>query len=118
MKKTLFAIIGVHLLLVMGCTQNLLYRIDVQQGNVVTMEAFSRLKPGMTPRQVEFLLGTPLVHDDFTPDRWDYVYYYRHSFEEPEIRRLTLWFEENRLSRIEGDMPLEEREYLRGSTLR
>jgi outer membrane protein assembly factor BamE len=33
-----------------------------------------KLKPGMTPAQVRFILGTPLVVDPFHKDRWDYVY--------------------------------------------
>src|SRR5215475_3026894 len=50
------------------------YRMDVQQGNVVTQEMVEKLKPGMTPSQVRFILGTPLVVDAFHKDRWDYVY--------------------------------------------
>src|SRR5690606_5183146 len=37
------------------------YRPDIQQGNFVSREMVSQLKPGMTPDQVRFVLGTPLL---------------------------------------------------------
>jgi outer membrane protein assembly factor BamE (lipoprotein component of BamABCDE complex) len=53
------------------------YKIDIQQGNVLTQEAVSQLKPGQTRDQVRFLLGTPMVADIFHQQRWDYVYQYK-----------------------------------------
>ena len=52
------------------------YRITIQQGNVITQEMIDQLKPGMTKRQVRFVLGTPLIDDPFVVDRWDYHYSY------------------------------------------
>ena len=37
------------------------YRIDIQQGNYVTQEMVSQLKPGLTKEQVQNTLGTPLI---------------------------------------------------------
>jgi len=45
------------------------YRIDIQQGNVVTQEMVDKLKPGLTRSQVRFVLGSPLVVDMFHSDR-------------------------------------------------
>ena len=53
------------------------YRIDIRQGNYVTQEMVSQLKPGMSRDQVRFVLGTPLVTDVFHTDRWDYIYRFR-----------------------------------------
>ena len=50
------------------------YKIDVEQGNIVDQEMADQLKPGMSRRQVRFILGTPLVEDTFNQDRWDYLY--------------------------------------------
>ncbi len=50
------------------------YKIDVQQGNVLTQEMVSQLKPGLTKDQVRFILGTPVLADVFHANRWDYVY--------------------------------------------
>ena len=51
------------------------YRIDIQQGNVVTQQMVAKLKAGMTRAQVRFALGSPLVVDPFRTDRWDYVWH-------------------------------------------
>jgi outer membrane protein assembly factor BamE len=80
------------------------YKIDIQQGNVVTQDMLSRLKPGMTRSQVRFALGTPLVTDAFHPNRWDYVYRYQKAGELTEQRRVTAVFENDVLLRVEGDV--------------
>jgi len=80
------------------------YRIDIQQGNVVTQEMVDKLKPGMTRQQVRFVLGTPPVVDPFRQDRWDYVYYYNKRGKLTEHRRLVLLFDGDILKRIEGDV--------------
>jgi outer membrane protein assembly factor BamE len=84
------------------------YRMDVQQGNVVTQEMVSRLKPGMTREQVRFILGTPLVADPFHAQRWDYVYRLEKRGRLVEERKLTVIFEEDRLKRVEGDVVAAE----------
>ena len=78
------------------------YRIDVQQGNVVTQEMLEKVKPGMTKSQVRFVLGTPLISDPFHTDRWDYVYRYIQAGKLIEQRKLTAVFEGDKLKAIEG----------------
>lgn len=80
------------------------YRIDIQQGNFVTQDMLSKLKPGMTRSQVRYVMGTPLVVDAFHQNRWDYVYNYRKAGELTEQRVVTMIFEGDRLVRIEGDV--------------
>ena len=79
------------------------YRIDIAQGNIVTQEMIDQLKPGMTKRQVRFIMGSPLIVDTFEPERWDYF----HSMKkrgEPETReRVSLYFENDKLVRFSGD---------------
>lgn len=90
----------------------LVYRPVIQQGNVVTQEQVNQLQPGMSRRQVQFLLGSPMLSDVFHANRWDYAYTYGVGSKPSEIRRVTLFFEQDRLSRIEGDLqpqPEEER---------
>jgi outer membrane protein assembly factor BamE len=90
-------------LLVAGCNALTPYKMDIQQGNVVTQEMISRLQPGMTRSQVRFTLGTPLVVDPFRSDRWDYVYLYVKQGAVAEQRRIVVVFKDDRLARIEGD---------------
>jgi outer membrane protein assembly factor BamE len=81
------------------------YRIEIQQGNFVTQEMVAQLKPGMTREQVRFALGTPLVTDIFHADRWDYVFRrQRENSTHLEERRLTVFFEGDKLARVEGDV--------------
>lgn len=86
-----------------GCTP---YRIDVQQGNVVTQEMLARLRPDMTRQQVRYVMGTPLVADTFHPERWDYFYNLDTPGSPGERRRITLVFEQDRLKRVLGDVEL------------
>jgi len=86
------------------------YKIDIQQGNVVTQEMVAKLKAGMTPSQVRFVLGSPLVIDPFHADRWDYVFLYRKQGQSEERRRLTVIFLNDKLASIEGDVVLTESE--------
>ncbi len=97
--------------MVAGCKQNpelpaavSPYKIDIQQGNVVTQEMVAKLKVGQTRSQVRFVLGSPLVADAFHPDRWDYVFSLQRQGKPDERRRLTVIFEADKLVRIEGDV--------------
>lgn len=81
------------------------HTMEIQQGNYVTQEMVSKLQPGMTRDQVRFVLGTPLLVDIFRDNRWDYVYRRRRAdSREVEERRLTVFFDNDRLVRIEGDV--------------
>ena len=91
-----------------GCSRDarfpFAHRIDVQQGNVLTQEAVNQLRPGMSQRQVRFLLGTPLLSDPFHLDRWDYVYLMQYGNGKTEEKRVSVFFEQDKLTRIEGTM--------------
>ncbi|MDB5824779.1 MAG: outer membrane protein assembly factor BamE [Herminiimonas sp.] len=88
------------------------YRPDIQQGNFVSREMIAQLKEGMTPEQVRFVLGTPMLADMFHADRWDYVFRLKRGNGELTSSRVTVFFKDNRLARYEGgDLP-SEAEYL------
>lgn len=81
------------------------YRIEIQQGNFVSQEMVSKLKPGMTKDQVRFVLGTPLITDSFHAERWDYVFRrQRVNSTELEQRKIAVFFEDGKLKRIDGDV--------------
>jgi len=81
------------------------YRIEIQQGNYVTQEMVTQLKPGLTRDQVRFVMGTPLVSDIFHDDRWDYVFVrQRANSQEVEHRRVAVFFEDGKLKRVDGDI--------------
>ena len=80
------------------------YKLDVQQGNVVTSKMLLQLRPGMTKSQVRFIMGTPLIQDSFHGNRWDYVYQMRESGKIIEQRRVILDFENELLKTVRGDV--------------
>jgi outer membrane protein assembly factor BamE len=80
------------------------YKMEIQQGNFVSQDMVSQLKPGMTKEQVRFVLGTPLVADIFHPDRWDYVYWRELADGSREHRKLTVHFDKGQLARVDGDV--------------
>ena len=84
------------------------YRIDIQQGNLLDDEDINQVDVGMTRSQVQFLLGTPMVADSFHRDRWDYAYYYRRGRSPNADRRwVVVYFENDRVQRIERDLELQ-----------
>ncbi len=80
------------------------YRIDVEQGNLVNQEMVDQLKPGMTRRQVRFIMGTPLVEDSFNRERWDYPYVLRRGDEVLRESQVTVHFDGDRLTRVSGEL--------------
>jgi len=86
------------------------YKIDIQQGNVLTQEMVAQLKPGQTRDQVRFLLGTPLISDLFHQQRWDYVYRYQNGQTGAvESRKFAVFFDaDGRLERVGGDVAVAE----------
>lgn len=95
-------------LLLAGCGATLPkvkpYKMDIQQGNVVTSEMLLKLRPGMTKSQVKFIMGTPLLIDSFRTNRWDYFYQLRKQGKIISQRRVILDFENDLLKRVRGDV--------------
>lgn len=90
-----------------GCSKlsfPLVYRINVQQGNIIDQKKLDQLKLGMSKRQVQFLLGTPLLADTFNSERWDYLYSVRRGDKVLGEKRFTVFFEKDALARYEGDV--------------
>ncbi|MFA6062699.1 MAG: outer membrane protein assembly factor BamE [Gallionella sp.] len=77
------------------------YKMDIRQGNFVTAEMREKIKIGMTKSQVRFALGTPMISDVFHANRWDYVYRLEQRKKLVEQQRLTLYFENDNLTKID-----------------
>ena len=84
------------------------FRIDIQQGNLLEDADVARIEVGMTRSQVQFVLGTPMIADSFHRDRWDYAYYLtRGRSKDVDRRWVVVYFENDRVSRIERDLTLQ-----------
>jgi len=79
------------------------YKIDVNQGNIITQEMINQLRPGMDKRQVRFILGTPLLVDPFHKERWDYFYYLNKAGQQQKKERITVFFEDDKLVSLAGN---------------
>jgi len=98
------AVLGAMALSLGAC----IYKIDIQQGNLLEETAVEQVAVGMTKNQVLFLLGTPMVTDSFHEGRWDYTYYLRRGRSRDIDRRwMIVYFDGDIVSRIERDVPLD-----------
>ena len=87
-----------------GCV----YRLDIQQGNLLEEDAIDQVTAGMSRSAVQFLLGTPMVADAFHQDRWDYAYYLRRGrSRDLDKRWVIVHFENDRVARVERDLTLD-----------
>ena len=86
------------------CSTSCVYRMDIQQGNLLDESNIEQVAIGMTRNQVRFLLGTPMVSDSFHHDRWDYTYYFQ-SGRSPNVDRrwFIVFFQNDEVTRIERD---------------
>lgn len=104
MQRIFVTISFISLLMLSGCSHQhfpWVYRIDVEQGNVIDEEKITQLQIGMTQRQVKYLLGTPMIEDTFNQNRWDYFYSYRTGKGKMTRERTTLTFNGDILANIE-----------------
>ncbi len=92
------------LLILLLPTGGCVYRMAVQQGNFLDARQVTQVQVGMTRAQVRFLLGTPMLPDAFDSARWDYLYTLQvAALKKPQRQRLTVFFEGDKVARIEND---------------
>jgi outer membrane protein assembly factor BamE len=109
MKKLLIITTCIASLSITACSRyHLVHKIDVQQGNVITQDEVNLLEPGMSRRQVQFIMGSPMVADVFHQDRWDYIYLMEPGYGEIVEERITLYFENDELARTSGTVRPDE----------
>jgi outer membrane protein assembly factor BamE len=88
---------------VTGCV----YRVSIPQGNFIEAEDLDQAEVGMTKTQIRFLLGTPMIDDPFSRERWDYAYYLVLGRKEAVQKRwVTIYFNEDIVSKIRRDQEL------------
>lgn len=97
--RTLF----LTLFLLSACSP--VYKLSIPQGNVIDDDKLAEVKPGMTPEQVRYLLGTPLVINEFSPERWDYVWYLRQPGGEEKRRTISVFFDGGTVGRVTDSNP-------------
>ncbi|MCY1424814.1 Outer membrane protein assembly factor BamE [compost metagenome] len=63
-----------------------------------------QLRPGMTRKQVRFIMGNPLILDTFHTNRWDYLYSLQPGGGQRQQERISIFFNDSdQLSGLSGD---------------
>lgn len=103
-KLMLSSLTLVGLFALAGCSFPGVYKVDIQQGNVVTQDMIDQLRPGMTRSQVRFIMGNPLITDTFHANRWDYLYSIQPGGSQRQQEGVSLVFNANdQLAGLAGD---------------
>lgn len=93
--------------LVTGCSKFRfpgVYRIDIPQGNFTTADMLKQLKPGMSPEQVTYVMGEPILIDPFTENTWFYPMIYQPGRGEKTEQRIVVYFENGYYTHYEGEV--------------
>ena len=100
-----FIITATVLLFLSACSMQV-YKLNVQQGNIVTQDMLDKLKPGMNKGQVAYIMGNPVLKDTLSTRFWDYTY--RTERREDEIKQyhIRVHFDNaQKYSHFEGQLP-------------
>lgn len=106
-KHYLLPIILFLSMLAVGCSSIRfpgVYRIDIPQGNFITKDMLAELRPGMTPDQVLYVLGEPILTDPFTQDTWFYPMVYKPGKGETTEQSIVVHFEQGAYSHYDGEV--------------
>jgi outer membrane protein assembly factor BamE len=108
MRTLLFSLLALVSLTLTACSTLLdyipgVYSLEIQQGNMVDQDMINQLRPNMTKKQVLYIMGSPMLLDVFHQKRWDYLYSKQVGGEAREQKRITLYFEGDTLTGIQGD---------------
>jgi outer membrane protein assembly factor BamE len=95
-------------LFISACSIPKVYKLTVQQGNIVTQDMINELKIGMTKRQVAYVMGTPLIRSPYQQERWDYLYTLERRDTVVKNYQVTLFFKDELYTRLEGEVPQKE----------
>ncbi len=92
------------------------YKIDVNQGNMIDQTMIDQLRPNMTKRQVLYVMGSPMLVDFFHQNRWDYIFSSKKGGEVREQKTVSIFFEGDQIKNIQGDFKPSAEPVLKPST--
>lgn len=91
----------------LAITSGCVYRAAISQGNLIKQEDLDQAEVGMTKNQIRFLLGTPMIDDPFSRDRWDYIYYLKIGRNDAGQKRwVSVYFVDEIVSEIQRNQEL------------
>ena len=99
-----FLIIILTALSISACSFPGVFKINVQQGNIITQDMLDTLKAGMTKKQVHFVLGAPVLDNTFDTELENYVYTYQVAGGEIEKQTIKVYYSQGVYQRYEGTL--------------
>lgn len=91
--------------LLSACSLFTPYKPDIQQGNVITQDMVSNVHPGMSPAEVQKVMGgQPILLDAFAKDTYSYVYTFKPGKGKLTEKKLVLTFKNNKLVNVQQKM--------------
>ncbi len=86
-----------------GCV----YKIEVQQGNIITDTMISQIHPGMSVAAVKQILGEPLLYNVYRGDQIYYVYTMKQGSHVMYRRNLTIYFKDDHVTHYTTDFNMD-----------
>ncbi|WP_116964429.1 outer membrane protein assembly factor BamE [Fastidiosibacter lacustris] len=103
-NRLLISVCLLSVLAFSGCSIFSPYTPPIQQGKILPQNVMQQIKPGMTPEQIKYILGSPDIIDPFDQNQWNYIYSYQQSYDAPRNdKQLILTFKDNKLISVSGD---------------
>lgn len=92
-----------------GCVFPGVYKLNVQQGNIVTQDMLDKLRAGMSERQVLYVMGNPVLKSPYAPTRWDYLYTLEVRDKVTQSYHIKVFFDDaGRFTHYTGQLPEKE----------
>ena len=89
-----------------GCSylyDTFIYQIDVVQGNYIDDKKLAEIEIGMTQQQIIYVLGSPMLIDQFDSSKWYYIRYIKPGGEKVQQSEILLTFDGNKLVEISSE---------------
>ncbi len=108
MRKSFFSICLLISLTLTSCSTILnnlpgVYSLEIQQGNIITQTMVDQIRPGMSKRQVLYIMGSPMLDNFFHKNRWDFLYSAHPDGSDKIQQQVSLFFENDQIVGIQGD---------------
>jgi len=104
LRRLTGALILMGLPLLQACSFPGVYKINVQQGNIVTTDMLERLKPGMSRGQIHFALGNPVIENVFNNEIEHYIYTYQKAGGRIEYQKVVIYYDGDIYKRHEAQL--------------
>ncbi|TBW52518.1 outer membrane protein assembly factor BamE [Marinobacter halodurans] len=92
------------LVLLAGCVFPGVYKINVQQGNIVDDETLAQLQKGMPREQVHAILGTPIMLNPVDDSREYYMYTFQKGGGDIKNQRVIVYYDGDSYTSYEAQL--------------